>query len=442
MQQASRIVTLALILTLVATLPARAVGLLRDPDIEYALGQIAAPILSAAGLGADRVKVLVVADNSLNAFVIDGSHIFIHAGLLARLGNAGQLQSVIAHEAAHITNGHLARRLSNVKTARTAAGFGLALAVAVAAGGGGNAGAGIALGTASSARRVLYGHTRAEESSADQSGLRYLVSAGIDPANAVDVLELFRGQEALSVTNQDPYTRTHPLSADRMRALNGHAAAYPDRTWADTSKADYWFARAQGKLTAFTRASSWTLRRASDSPSQDIRLMREAVAYHRQPNAKKAITTIDKLVAMRPNDPFIHELRGQILLESRNFNAATQAYGRAVDLAPNNPLILGGYGRALLAVNTKASNKRALGALERARARDFRDAGILRDLGLAYARAGQNGMASLATAERYALQGRLSDAALHAKRAAGLLPRGSAPWQRAQDVLRAAKAAQ
>jgi predicted Zn-dependent protease len=44
-------------------------------------------------------------------------------------------------------------------------------------------------------------------------------------------------------------------------------------------------------------------------------------------------------------------------------------------------------------------------------------------------------MAALVTAERYALQGRLKDAGLHARRATDLLPRGSAPWRRAQDVL-------
>jgi predicted Zn-dependent protease len=39
------------------------------------------------------------------------------------------------------------------------------------------------------------------------------------------------------------------------------------------------------------------------------------------------------------------------------------------------------------------------------------------------------------TAERYALQGRLDDAGLHAKRATALLPTGSPGWRRAQDVL-------
>ena len=66
---------------------------------------------------------------------------------------------------------------------------------------------------------------------------------------------------------------------------------------------------------------------------------------------------------------------------------------------------------------------------------------VLRDLGGAYAQLGNAGMASLLTAERYALLGRPKDATIHAKRAFDLLKRGSPGWQRAQDVLFASESA-
>jgi predicted Zn-dependent protease len=40
------------------------------------------------------------------------------------------------------------------------------------------------------------------------------------------------------------------------------------------------------------------------------------------------------------------------------------------------------------------------------------------------------------------MAGNLKDAKIHAERATALLPRGSAAWQRAQDVLSAAQAAE
>jgi predicted Zn-dependent protease len=434
-----RLFAIGLILALVAGAPARALTLLRDPDIEYALKQLATPVLKAAGLSPSRIDILVIDDRSLNAFVVDRTAIFIHSGLLLKMKNAPMLQSVIAHEAAHITNGHLVRRPVAVRNARTAAGIGAVLAgAAAAASGNSEAISGVAAGAANSAFRLLFAHTRAEENAADQSGMRFLANAGIDPQAAVEVMDIFRGQEALSVSRKDAYARTHPLSSDRYRVLQRLAAGYAGKGKPDPT-ANYWFARAKGKLSAFNRAPKWTLNRAGEYGYQDVKLMRQAVAYHRQSNLRKALQAIDGAIATRPKDPYYRELRGQILMESRQTKAAIGAYGAAVNLSPRNALILGAYGRALLA---GGQLKKATQVLEKSRASDARDPRVVRDLAAAHAKLGNKGMASVLTAERYAMAGRLKDAGIHAQRASDLLPRGSAAWQRAQDVLSAAKAAQ
>lgn len=433
-----RLISIIFALVIGLANPAHAISLLRDADMEYALRQVAKPILTAAGLSPTQVKILVVDDNGLNAFVIDSQHIFLNAGLIMKLKTAASLQAVIAHEAAHITNGHLARRPANMRSARTAAGLGTALAaVAGAASGNGQAAAAIALGSQGSALRLFLSHTRAEEAAADISSVRFMKRAGVDPQGAVDVQEIFRGQELLHESRQDPYMRSHPLSRDRLRALKGLVAGNPGGQ--ENTSTEYWFARARGKLSAFKRAPSWTLRRSKESLTQDIRLMREAAAHHRQSNLSKALKAIDGAIAIRPKDPYLRELKGQILLESRKFDQAVAVYAQAAKMAPRNALILGGLGRAQLAAG---QYKASLRTLEAARSRDFSDARILRDLAVAYARQKKHGMASLATAERYALQGRLKDAGIHAKRASDQLARGSGPWQRAQDVLHAAKQAQ
>lgn len=433
---------IAALIVMTAALPLRAQSLLRDPDVEYALRQLADPIFTAAGLTPGSIDILVVNDNKLNAFVIDTRHVLIHSGLILKVKTAEELQAVIAHEVAHIANGHISRRLANMRSASNAAKFGLAMALAVgAASGNAEAAAGIAVGTSSSARRVLLGHTRAEEASADQSALRYMSMRNIDPTAMSDVLDYFRGQELLSAGRQDPYVLSHPLNRDRVRAVQGYAAAYKNIA-KDNPDGNYWFARARAKLGGFLRNPGWTMRRIDKSDTSDIAVMARAIALHRTPKPAAAVAEINRLVASRPNDPFYQELKGQILLESGNFPAAVNAYGTAVKLAPRNGLILAGYGRALLALNTRDSNARALTALEQARARDEQDERMMRDLAVAYAKAGNNGMASLATAERYVLSGKLKDAGLHAKRAVDLLPRGSAGWNRAQDVLNAAKSAE
>lgn len=417
-------------------LSAEARSILRDPDIEYGLKEIARPLIAAAGLSPAQVDVLVIQDDSMNAFVVDSGTIFIHSGLILRLDGADELQAVIAHELAHIANGHIVRRLGNARAASRIAAIGTALGLAAAATGNGRAGLGTALGAAASAQNAFFAHTRAEESSADAAGLRYMADAGVDPEAMVRVLDIFRGQEALAAGRRDPYVTSHPLTRDRLRDVKGRAAALKIRA-ADTAKTQYWFSRARGKLSAFLRSPKTTLRQVGKADTSDVALLERAVAYHRQPDPKSARAEIDRLAARRPQDPFVHELRGQILLESRDVKGAVAAYGRAAQLAPQNALILAGYGRALLA----AGSDSALTVLQKARDRDPGDPRLLRDLAQAYARAGDNGQASLATAERYALLGRLDDAAISAGRAQGLLPRGSPGWRRADDILRAAERA-
>ena len=112
---------------------AHSISLLRDPDIEHGLQQLADPILRAANLNSERVKIWIINDMSLNAFVIDHKHIFLHAGLVLQLKTAAQLQSVIAHEAAHISNGHISRRLANARRAKMATSFGVLVGAAAAA---------------------------------------------------------------------------------------------------------------------------------------------------------------------------------------------------------------------------------------------------------------------------------------------------------------------
>ncbi|MEM0936683.1 MAG: M48 family metalloprotease [Pseudomonadota bacterium] len=407
---------------------------MRDAETERALRELARPVIAAAGLSPAQVRIIIIRDSAPNAFVIDGRAIFLTSGLILKMKRPEMLQAVIAHEVAHIANGHITRRAANMRAARNVALLGLALSAAVASESPAAA-AGLAIGSQSSAMRSFLAHTRAEEIAADQSGIRYLARANIDPTGMVEVLEIFRGQEALSPRRQDAYVRTHPLSADRIRAVRGFAAAFQEVDAPDPN-ARYWFTRSQAKLSAFLRNPSWTLRRISPGDTSDAALVARAVAHSQAADATNALAAADALIAKRPSDPYAHELRGWVLFHGRQFAASANSYARAAELAPSEPLIAAGYGRALLA--TGINDARALDVLSRARARDPYNPALLRDLAQVQARLGQRGAASLSTAERYALGGRLKDAAIHAKRATGLLPRGSAGWQRAQDIANAA----
>ncbi|MCR9086266.1 MAG: M48 family metalloprotease [Rhodobacteraceae bacterium] len=428
---------LALIVVVALPAPARAVGLLRDAGMEHGLNQLARPIIAAAGLSPSRIQILVINDMSLNAFVTNGRAVFIHAGLILRLQSSEALQAVIAHEVAHIANGHYVRRSINAQNAQRNSLFGLAAGVAAGVASGNPAlGAGIAQGTAGSALGVFLSHTRAEEAAADKSGLRYMARAGIPPEAMAEVFDLFAGQEALAPERQSAWARTHPVSRERARAAENFAAVLSPRT-SDRTETEYWYQRARGKLSAYLRSPSYTLDRVGLSDMSDPARIQRAMAYFKMPDMSKARTEVAGLIEARPDDPYFHELLGWMEIESGNAERAIDAYREAVALAPRAPMILAGYGRSLLALNTPATDAEALTALETARSRDRNNQRLLRDLAVAYARTGNNGMASLSTAQRYEAMGRREDARLHAARAVDQLPVGSPGWSRAQDIMRA-----
>lgn len=436
-----RRLALALLVTVAALAPGlvRAQALIRDAEIEAALKVLATPLIQAAGMNAFRTKILVIQADTLNAFVIDNQRVFLHSGLILRMPRPEMVQSVIAHELAHIANGHLARRRFNLNNAATAARLGALLAVAAGVAGAGDAAGGIAVGTSSAAQRAFMAHTRAEESSADRTGVRLMIAAGVDPQGAVDAMGLFAGQENLATARRDQYARTHPVSRDRMRNLQLMVEA--SRRQFVTREIDaYWFERLRAKLEGFIRAPAFVLRKAG-SDRGEIATLRRAIAYHRIPDIGRALAEVDRLIAMRPDDPYYHELKGQFLLEAGRAAPAVAAYGQAAELSRGNALILAGLGRAQLALGTRASLKDAKATLEKARSRDPFDARMLRDLALVYARTGEKGMAAVVTAERYALLGRFEDARINASRAVGLLPRGSNGALRAEDVLATAEIA-
>lgn len=417
--------------------PALSASLIRDAEIESTLRKLSTPIFNAAGIAPASVHLFIFADPSLNAFVFGGRNMVFHTGLLAEIKRPEGLMGVIAHETGHIIGGHLTRREVHMREMQGPMALGLLLsALAGAASGAPQVAVAGALGTQSALQRSLMAYSRSEESSADQAGVTYMEKAGIDPAYVLDVLKIFRGQEVFQAANVDPYAITHPLSVARMSLLEERAARSPAKGGSASADLVYWHARMRAKLTAFTDRPERTLASldTAPDPSSEINTLRRAIALHRLPDPAGALKAVDHLIALRPDDPFYWELKGQILFESGRGPEAVEPYRRAVALAPKEALIRGGLGRALLALNDPALDAEALATLEQAARTGAEEPSVLRDLALAYARAGENGKAALATARRYALAGQPRDALRHAMRALDQMPAGSPGWLRADDI--------
>lgn len=414
------------------------ISFIRDAEVEATIRAFATPLFVAAGLDSNAIRVHLVNDQTLNAFVANGLNMFINTGLLIRADNAGQIIGVIAHETGHITGGHLVRLRDGLAGATTEAIVAMVLGAAAAVAGAPDAGAAIMMGGTQVAERGLLRYSRQMEASADQAGVNLLEKTQQSARGMMEFLDILADQELLSAGRQDPYVRTHPISRERVEFIRNtlttarHAETPVKPDFIELQK------RMRAKLQGFIDPGRALQHYKETDRSIEARYAR-AIAYSRRPEYAKALPLMDELIAERPNDGYFYEVKGQMLFESGNAKEAERLYAKASELLPNEPLIRIDLARIQIETGTPEATRAAVSNLEIARRAETDNTELWRLLAVAYGRDGQIAMASLAQAERALLQGRKPEARAFAERAERGLPSGSAGWLRAQDIRRAAE---
>lgn len=417
--------------------------MVRDAETETSIREYATPLFEAAGLNPESVRIYLIHDSSLNAFVAGGQNIFLHTGVLMTANDVGEVIGVIAHEIGHIAGGHLARTqgaLENARSAGTIAsilGIGIGIltgrgdVAAAAAGGGGDV-----------AARSFLSFSRGQESAADHAALRYLDSTGQSAKGIHAFLSVLEDQDLLSASNQDPYMRTHPMSRERIAAIEQHLRESPHT---DTPSRERWqraHERIQAKIYAYTNPLTYVLRKYPETDQSVAARYARAFAYYRKPDLEKALEHIDALLFEFPEDPYFHELRAQMLFEHGKVHEALPSYQRAVDLAAPSSVLYLELGQAQIASEDDSLLLAAEENLRRSIALERNSAMAWRQLAISYGRQGKMPMSSLALAEEAILRGRKPDAIYHAEKAAGQFSEGSREWLQAQDILNAVKRGQ
>jgi predicted Zn-dependent protease len=433
---------LALVMALGTGFPAeraaaqsRSLSLVRDAETEATIRSYADPLFRAAGLDPAGIRVLLVNDDSINAFVAGGMRMFINTGLLIRADTANQVIGVIAHETGHISGAHLSRIQEELRNATIEQIIGMVLggAAAAATGEGGAVVAGSTLGT-EIARRSLLKYTRTQESAADHAGMGFLDATQQSSRGLLEFFKKLEGQEFLS-TPHDPYLRTHPLTTDRVDTVQQHVSQSPYSDVSDSPAVDARHQRMVAKLKGYL----WPLSRVEQEfPESDNSVparYARAVALYRVSRMQEAVGLMDSLLAEAPDDPYFLEQKGQILYDSGQLAAALPVYARAHEMAPHEPMITLGLAQVEVGLEQPELNKAAIKHLEEITAIEPRNSRVWYFLAIAYGRDGNMPMAHLAQSEEAMAKGDPELAWAHANRALEGLEAGSPGWLKANDLI-------
>jgi predicted Zn-dependent protease len=318
----------------------------------------------------------------------------------------------------------------------------LLLGAAAMAAGAGEAGAGIMAAGQQAAMTKFLAYTRTQESAADQAGALYLNKAGVSGKGSLEFFKKLQNQEfRLAIPQDDSYARTHPLSGERMAALETTYKAAPSWSLTTDQGLEERFQRVKAKLAGYVDDPKRTLTRYPESDTSVPARYARAYAWHKSAYPDKAAAEVDALLASKPQDPFFLELKGQILLESGKPAEALDSLRQAVALAPEQPLISALLGHALISTENGKNFEEAKKVLRSAIGRDNSNPFAWYQLGIVYDREGDVARASLATAERYNLEGRSRLALANAEQAMAGIPTGTPDWLRAQDIAMVSRSA-
>lgn len=314
-----------------------ALSLISDEETELFLQKITAPVFKAAGVPYNRNKVFIVNDDTLNAFVSDGNYLFINTGTITTADDAEELSGVIAHETGHITGGHIISQKIKAQEMQKVSLASMILAGgAAAASGDGNIAMAVALGSQSSMMTNYFRYRTEQERSADESAVKFLKATQQSPAGLYRFMKKINRMNEMSGIEETPYFRTHPMNQERLKFLE---QAVKDSPYRPSSKNQEEFARVKAKLLAFLSEPQETFRKYPLSDTSFAAQYAQSIAFFKMLNMKKALLLMDGLINQEPNNPFLHELKAQMYMETGNIKQAQTEYQKALRLLPSSASI-------------------------------------------------------------------------------------------------------
>jgi predicted Zn-dependent protease len=441
----ARLLMMALILATVAVRPAYAQddsgpSVLRDSETELLFKDVARPLIKAGDLDPNSVNVVLLNDPEINAFVATGQTVYIQSGLIQAADNVGQLQGVIAHELGHVAGGHSIRLGEGAKQATGISIATMVLGALAIAAGAGEAGQGIMAMGQQAAMGSFLAFTRTQEASADAFAVKTLHTAGISGKGMLDFFAKLQNQEyRLAIYAKDSYDRTHPLSSERIQALEQNFKTDPAWSKPVDPQLEARFQRVKAKLWGFVNPKQAVIKYPESNKSVPAHYAR-AYAYHVGGYPDKANAEADALLATDPHDPFFLELKGQILLEGGKPQEAIAPLREAVARSGKMPLIAAMLGHALVATDDAKNFAEAKTVLKEAVNRDNQDPFAWYQLGIIYDHEGDDARAALATAERSNLENNPKLALASAQMAMKGIQPGTPDYLRAQDIAMVSRA--
>jgi predicted Zn-dependent protease len=256
-------------------------------------------------------ELILIEDNSLNAFAAPGGIIGVNAGLFKYSDNEAQFASVISHELAHLSQRHFARQIlegsdrSNQSLATVLA----SIVVAVAT----SSPAAVIGGQGILASQQLR-FSRLYETEADREGYVTLQKSGYD---TVEMSEMFKNMQEvrrLSGDNMPEFLLTHPITTRRITESRERAREYPS-----PGKKDSFNFKLIKKRVKYLMTDNLSIRAfEKEIGEKDEDIYFRALIEKKKLNFTRSIDLLKDLEAKHPDNLIIKTSLAEVYTESGN----------------------------------------------------------------------------------------------------------------------------
>ena len=279
-------------------------------------------------------NILLIDDDSLNAFAAPGGVIGINGGLFLNADNEGQFASVLAHELAHLSQRHFARNVLKSQDSNLTSALVMVSSIAIALiSNNPNA---ISVGPAFLQQQNLR-YSRLFEKEADRVGFINLINAGYNPKSMGEMFENMNDIRRLSGDLPPEFLLTHPLSSSRISdAFNAAEGISEEGTKRDSLDFGFMKARLEVYYANIPLNSLRLFESKMDQNPSDANIYGLALAHEKNNNFDESLALLNKLIQKYPKNLVINNTKVDVLLSYEKFDAALALVNKFLEISPKN----------------------------------------------------------------------------------------------------------
>lgn len=204
-----------------------------DPELYDYIEKLIQKLSPHSELQDHNLSLIAINNASMNAFAVPGGVIGVHTGLFRFAKSEHQLASVLAHELAHLSQRHFARRVEEQRKNAKVTMAGMLASLVLAATVGGDAGIAAMTATQAVGLENSLRYSRQNEQEADRLGIQTMQASGFDPRAVAGMFEEMLKATRYSGSRPPEFLLTHPLTENRVADAQNRVNRLPQKHYED-----------------------------------------------------------------------------------------------------------------------------------------------------------------------------------------------------------------